>query len=143
MITVKKFFILLLALELFLFISVSHSVNAGQDKPDQIPKDFAYPEPPSKTELKTPIKARSLSGKVADSAGFPIPKVLVERVSSDWKERLDATFTDSEGTFVLPNVPMGKHFLKLSKPGFNTLLIRVITTRKSKAELELHLIVST
>jgi hypothetical protein len=118
-------------------------VNASQKKGEEVPKDFSYPDSPKRTELKDPIRAKSLAGTIADAAGFPIPRVLVERVSPDWKTRLDATFTDSEGSFAFVKAPIGRHYLKLSMNGFDTLLVKVIASKKSKAKLKLFLNPST
>jgi hypothetical protein len=70
-----------------------------------VPKDFSYPEASQIVEINA--SAKSLSGVVQTPGGGGLPDALVERVDSDWKQRLDATFTDSEGRFVLPNVPVG------------------------------------
>ena len=40
------------------------------------------------------MTARSLAGVVRAPNGEALADVLVERVSADWKNRIDATFTD-------------------------------------------------
>ena len=133
----------LLIFELALLGSQSRYVSASGGAGVQVPKEFSYPESPSTTKMAQPIIARSLSGSVLAPSGSRIPKVLVELVSEDWKTRVDARSTNSEGSFVFAKVPMGKHFLKVSKPGFDTLLVTVITTKKTKAKLRLYLKFST
>jgi len=124
--------------------SQSAPVSASQESGKEVPKGFSYPESPKTTELKNPIRTTSLSGTVADAAGFPIPRILVELVSRDWKRRLAAIFTDSEGTFAFATARKGKHYLKLSGPGFDSLMVRVIATKKAKAKrLKLFLNPST
>jgi hypothetical protein len=139
----KRLSVALLICELALAGSPCLSLSASNGKGVQVPKDFSYPESPSTTKLEQPITARSLSGSVLVPSGSKIPKVLVELVSEDWKTRVDARFTNSEGLFVFAKVPMGKHFLKLSMPGFDTLLVTVITKKKTKARLRLYLKFST
>ena len=87
--------------------------------------------------------AKALSGMVAAPAGSKIPKALVEIVGDDWKTRIDARFTNSEGSFTFAKAPIGKHYLKLSMPGFDTLLVTVMTTKESRARLRLFLKPST
>jgi hypothetical protein len=48
--------------------------------------------------------ARSLGAVVHDATGSPIPGVLVEEFSSDWKETLRSTKTDTSGGFTFAPV---------------------------------------
>jgi len=102
-----------------------------------VPKDFSYPEASQIVEIDA--SAKSLSGVVRDPSGGGLPDTLVERVDSDWGNRLDATFTDSEGRFALPNVPNGKYYLKISKADFSTLKVKVRVKKRAKSRLELEL----
>lgn len=104
----------------------------------KVPKDFSYPEARETVKADAPLSVRSLAGKVVDSTNSAIERVLVERLSTGWNKRLDATFTDSNGLFSLPG-RSNIQYLKLSKPGFDTLLIRVRINRKAKAKLTLAL----
>lgn len=135
----KTLFVGLLIFELSLSGSQCCSVSASQREVGQVPNGFSYPESPSTTRVETPMIARSLSGTVLAPHGSKIAKVLVELVSKDWKKRIDAVFTDSKGSFSFAKTPRRKHFLKLSMAGFDTLLVMVITSKKSKAKLELYL----
>ena len=89
-----------------------------------------------------PMIAGSLAGIVIDSGGFPIPDARVERVGQTWERTIDERKTDADGRFSFAKTPKGNYFLKVSKSGFNTLLVKVITTNKSKARLKLSLLVS-
>jgi hypothetical protein len=133
----------LLIFELALLGSQFRYVSASGGAGVRVPKEFSYPEPPSTTKIEQPIIARSLSGSVLAPSGSKIPRALVELVSRDWKTRVDARFTNSEGSFAFAKVPMGKYFLKVSMRGFDTLLVPVITAKKTKARLRLYLKFST
>jgi hypothetical protein len=135
-------------LVLALTLNIYH-FRAGQAGPVNgktergVPPGFAYPESPIKVELKDPIRTKLLGGTITDADGFLLSDVLVERVGEDWATRLDAGFTDSDGVFRLAKVLTGTHFLKLSKPGYDTLLVRVVTTKKARHRLKLRLNFST
>jgi hypothetical protein len=133
----------LLILGLVLASSQSRSVNCSQRKRAPVPKDFAYPESPSTTKFETPVSARALSGTVADSSGSRIVRALVEIVSEDRGIRLDATLTDDHGSFSFGKAVAGKYYLKVSVPGFDTLLATVIVDKKSRGRLRLFLKAST
>jgi hypothetical protein len=48
--------------------------------------------------------ATSLAAVVTDITGSPMPGVLVEEFSSDWKQSLRSTKTDAKGRFTLAPV---------------------------------------
>src|SRR5205807_1959568 len=85
---------------------------------------FSYPESPEIIKVEIPYEAETLAGRVVDSTEAGLDKVLVELLSPDWKKRIDATLTDSNGSFSFFRYSGKTQFLKLSKPGFNTLLIK-------------------
>jgi hypothetical protein len=109
----------------------------------QVAKGFSYPEARETIKADAPHAVKSLTGKVVDSSNMGMEKVLVERLSNNWGKRLDATFTNSNGRFFLPSSSPSIQYLKLSKPGFDTLLIRVRIRKRSKATLGLALNPST
>lgn len=119
-----------------------HSHRTGspvQERLAEVPEGFSYPEPEEQIELSTPFYASSLSGIILDPSGAPMGRVLVEQVNSEWDRRVQAVFSDTEGTFVLSVEPAGKYYLRLSYPGFKTLLITVITRKESETELKVEL----
>jgi len=143
----KNLMLLLLGLTFISVIFNSPKVSAqGHKAKEEVPRDFTYPAPFDYEEIKEPIVSRSLSGIVVvpltESKGYignPVPNALVERVTPDWKRRLDATFTNEDGLFKLKSVPPGTYHLKLSNLYFNTLLVKVIVSRKAKNTLKLEL----
>jgi len=133
-----------MALMITLFICQRCDVIAytNQAEKQQVAKDFSYPESPETIKDEVPYKAESLTGRVLDITDAGLGKVLVERLGSSWRKRLDATFTDSNGFFSLPCNSNKTQYLKLSKPGFNTLLIKVVMKKKNKSRLNVKLSVS-
>lgn len=119
--------------------AVTHTTQA---ETQQVAKDFSYPESPETITDEVPYEVESLAGRVADVTGAGLGKVLVERLSSGWGKRLNATFTDTDGFFSLSYNPNKVEYLKLTKPGFNTLLVKVVTKKKLKSRLDIKLGVS-
>jgi hypothetical protein len=72
-----------------------------------------------------------LAGRVSDPNGAGLDKVLVERLGCGWGKRLEATFTNPHGHFSFRSRLKGMQYLRLSKPGFNTALIRVQLRKKN------------
>jgi hypothetical protein len=77
-------------------------------------------------EIEKVQLARSLAAVVLDSADSPIPGVLVEEFSSDWKESLRSTKTDATGGFTFAPVKgRDVYYLQLRMNGFDPLRVRV------------------
>ena len=102
---------------------------------------FGYPVSPHIVERKGIIKAKSLAGTVVDAAGSPIPKVLVEQLSIEGK-RSQAVLTDLRGSFLMNTEVEGLYELRISKPGFDSQLIRVKVSKGEKKPLRVKLPVS-
>ena len=133
------------SLTIWLLICITaSSALGGARRYDQsrVPKGFHYPESQETIQVDAPIKSKSLAGRVVDPAGFGLDKVLVEHVGAGWRHRRSARFTDSEGLFVFSTHSSGGHYLRLSKPGFKTLLVKVLITKNSQSQLRLALGVS-
>lgn len=105
----------------------------------KVPSGFSYPEAMGKILIETPIIASSLSGRVVDTNGDGLSKVLVECVTHDWRRRIDATLTDPEGRFHLSSSAKGRFCLRFSLPGWGTVLARITLNRKTKAEINMVL----
>jgi hypothetical protein len=95
-------------------------------------------------EISNVQVASSLSALVQDHVGYPIPNVVVEEFSSDWKKVLREITTDSAGKFSLAPVPGRKlYYLQLSAYGFNPLRVRVRVDPKHGKKLTLTLEIAT
>lgn len=119
-----------------------HVRHVEQTKPQQVAEDFNYPESPATIQVESPYEAESLTGRISDPTSGGLERVLVERLSSGWKKRIDATFTNSEGSFSFSRYSGKTQFLKISKPGFNTLLVKVRLKDNVKSPLSIKLSVS-
>ncbi len=88
--------------------------------------------------------ARSLAAVVHDPADFPMPGVLVEEFTSDWKESLRSTNTDAAGGFTFAPVKgRAVYYLQLTMKGFNPLRVRVKVDPKRGKDLRVKMVLST
>jgi Carboxypeptidase regulatory-like domain len=95
-------------------------------------------------EIKKVRLTRSLGAVVQDPTGSPLPGVLVEEFSSDWKESLRSTKTDTSGGFTfVPVKGRGIYYLQLRMNGFDPLRVRVKLDAKRGTNLQLKMDVST
>jgi len=92
-----------------------------------------------------PIKAQSLAGKVQlGDSREGVRGVLVEDCSDDWKAVLASTHTDEGGQFIFAKPSRNRmHYLRLSFPGANTLLVKVKLDHSGEQKLSLVLAFST
>jgi Carboxypeptidase regulatory-like domain len=95
-------------------------------------------------EIEKVQLARSLGAVVHDATGSPISGVLVEEFSSDWKESLRSTKTDSSGGFTFAPVKgRGIYYVQLRMNGFDPLRVRVKLDAKRGTKLQLKMEVAT
>jgi hypothetical protein len=105
----------------------------GTRAPQRVPADFAYPSAPEVVEYESTRFVRSLRGVVRNQQGDALERALVEVLSAETRSRLDALLTKQDGTFVFPGSPPTEAvFLRFSKPGFNTVVIRVAVSPKAR-----------
>jgi hypothetical protein len=98
----------------------------------------------STVEIRNVQLARSLAAVVQDPTGSPIAGVLVEEVSSDWKDSLRSTRTDAAGAFSFAPVKDRKvYYFQLRMNGFDPLRVRVKVDREHGKELRLQIVLST
>jgi hypothetical protein len=92
-------------------------------------------------QVDAEINSGSLSGIVTDPTGAVASQVLVERVGPGWGQRLSAVLSNTDGHFSFAGVDPGNYSLRISKPGFNTMLlkVRVIPQTRSSLQIELQL----
>ncbi len=106
----------------------------------RIPPEYEYPAG-WLTEEYPLVRARSLSGRVLDPSGAPMQSVLVERMTSDFKQRLAATLTNEKGDFRLSG-GAGKYYLRFRYRSFNDYLVPVVVTHSSREPFVVTLRVS-
>jgi hypothetical protein len=95
-------------------------------------------------EIEKVQLATSLAAVVTDIMGSPMPGVLVEECSSDWKQSLRSTKTDAKGGFTLAPVKgRDVYYLQLSMNGFDPLRVRVKIDPKRGKNLRLKLEIAT
>ncbi len=90
-------------------------------------------------EIAEPFRSNSLSGIVLDPSHAPVARALVERCGKDWKSCFAQVQTDERGHFSWPEAKRGKHFLRISSPGFDPTQITVIVDKGTKADVQLEL----
>jgi len=89
------------------------------------------------------VTVQALSGLVTDASGAPIEHVLVERATSDFKTRIDASLTDSAGRFHFRWMHSGRYYLRIRYRGFDDYLISVHVSPKADTNfLKIPLVVS-
>jgi len=104
------------------------------------PENFSYPPSAEIVQINKAIKSKSLSGAVTDPSGAAASDVLVEKLADNWGKSIEAVLTDSKGYFALAEGAPGVYFLKLSKPGFDSMLLKVeVTTKKANSKLKIKL----
>jgi hypothetical protein len=111
----------------------------AQEK-QRVPDNFSYPESPEIIQINKSIKSKSMSGIITDPSGAAASDVLVEILEDNWGKRVEAVFTNSEGNFTFTRRPPGIYFLKISKPGFDSMLLKVeVTTKRASSRLKIRL----
>lgn len=95
-------------------------------------------------ELADVQLAKSLSAVIQDPVGSPLPNVLVQEFTPDWKTVLRTSAADNHGRFSLATVQGRKiYYLQFSTPGFDPLRVRFQVDRKRGARLKLRLMIAT
>jgi hypothetical protein len=95
-------------------------------------------------EIEKVQLATSLAAVVTDITNSPMPGVLVEEFSSDWKQSLRSTKTDAKGGFTLAPVKgRDVYYLQLRMNGFDPLRVRVKIDPKQGKKLRLKLEIAT
>ena len=118
--------------------SVAPFLSVAGKQTQKVSPGFSYPESQETIKVDAEIKSRSLSGRVIDPGGASASKVLVERLRPGWGKRISAVFSNADGRFSF-SVGSGTHYLRVSKPGFNTMLLKVTVGAKAKSNLRIDL----
>jgi len=129
---------------LSVIIQVLLPYHAQGQRNKRAPENFKYPESPNIFQVDKVIKSKSLSGTISYPGGAGMPDALVEKLESNWGRRVEAILTDSKGYFIFTGVAPEIYFLKVSKPGFDSVRFKVeVTTKKSSSRLKIVLSLST
>ena len=93
-----------------------------------VPDDFHYPDSPTIIEYEEMQIAPCLCGVIKNVALDELEDVLIELINAQTSQRIKATLSTATGQFYLDHTETGKgpFLLKLSKPGYNTVLLRVL-----------------
>jgi hypothetical protein len=123
-----------------LIIQVLLLCHAQAQEKQRVPDSFNYPESPDIIKIDVIIKSKSLSGSITDPGGGALSDVLIEQLEDNWGKRVAAIFTDAKGRFEFTRITPGIYFLKISKPGFNSMLFKIeVTTKKASSKLKFSL----
>ncbi len=108
----------------------------------RIPPEFEYPTG-WVTEEHPSINVRALRGVVTDPSGAPMEHVLVERMTPDFKTRLDARVTDSRGRFSFRWTDKGTCHLRFRYRAFNDYLLPIqVSSKSDKSSIDVRLEIS-
>ena len=82
------------------------------------------------------FKSQSLSGTIRISAtNDSLNGVLIEEMTTDWKDVVSSARTDEKGHFSIPNQAReGIHYLRLSFYGCHTTYVKVRITRWTRTK---------
>src|SRR5215471_7324529 len=67
------------------------------------------------------ITTATVTGTVRDAQGGVLPGATVTLVNDQQRTRSTPAITNSDGDFVLPNVPPGSYTIEIEMPSFKTL----------------------
>jgi Carboxypeptidase regulatory-like domain len=108
----------------------------------RIPPEFEY-SPGWISEEHPDARPHVLSGVVTDQSGAAIEHVLVERMTADFKTRIDARLTDSAGRFRFRWMRTGTYYLRCRYRAFDDYLISVkVSPKADNDSLHVQLVVS-
>lgn len=88
-----------------------------------------------------PVAAQTMAGHVyAEHTDLGMEGVLVEVCDSNWRNPASFQRTDAEGYFSFPPLKKRRiYYLRLSRPNFNTLLVKVKLRPAAPRELKVYL----
>jgi hypothetical protein len=64
---------------------------------------------------------------------------LVEEMTPGWEKRVQASLTDQHGTFKLTASTTKEHHLRFTKPGYATVLLRLVVRPELSNDIEVEL----
>jgi len=121
----------------WLFMEALRSFRTPEQR--RVPTTVLNPASPETIQIDMALQSQSLSGIITGPSGEPASDVLIERVDKGYRKRFEAIMTDAAGHFSFAGSTAGIHFLKLSKPGFDTILLKVSVDENATSNLEIDL----
>jgi hypothetical protein len=95
-------------------------------------------------EIEQVQLVKSIKGVVNDPTGAPIPGVVVEERSADWKDVLRSTETDDKGRFHFRKTEnKAVYYIEFSRSGFDFLRVKIQLDKNGKPSLILKLPIAT
>jgi hypothetical protein len=110
------------------------AVPAGAQRISRVPQ--APPLDTAPVPQPRPVSGQraALSGTVADSLGAPVPDA---KIAADGVDQIVSS--DRDGRFLLGNLPVGDHVVRVSRAGFEPLMFKVALPAPATVSLKLTL----
>jgi hypothetical protein len=89
--------------------------------------------------LAQEIATASITGVVRDASGLPLPAATVELAAPAPRTSARLTISAADGSFVLPDVPLGRYRLAVSFPGFEGSSRAVTVDARSREPMDIVL----
>ena len=123
---------------IFLYAFMAGSLIA-QERFDSGPyKGFAREKPELSTVvLARPFNVASVKGRIVDSGGETLPGAFFE--IRDKFGHVCSAITDENGAFALANVPRGDYDFKVTKNEFQSVIGKVIVSRRFWKTKSIHI----
>lgn len=129
-------FVMLCAIAL-LFMQIAW---LGRQGGQHVSSTFVYPDAPEIMEYQEVQSVKSLSGIVRNPQGDAVGDVLVEVLSVATRVRFDAVLSGRDGKFNLGSQnSTGTYVVRFSKPGFNTVVMRIKLSRAGARDISVTL----
>ncbi|MGA2261019.1 MAG: carboxypeptidase-like regulatory domain-containing protein [Acidobacteriota bacterium] len=133
---INRMFVTLCAMAL-LFMQIA---CLGRQGGQHVSLTFVYPDAPEIVEYQDVRPVKSLSGIVLNPQDDAVGDALVAVLSVATKVRLDAVLSGKDGKFNLgPQNSTGAYLVRFSKPGFNTVVIRIKLSRVGAQDISVTL----
>jgi len=127
-----------LLLHIFLYVSLAQTLTA-QERFDSGPyKGFVREKPElSTTALPRPFNVASVKGRIVYSGGEKLSGAFFE--IRDKFGHVRSAITDENGAFALANVPPGAYDFKVTKNEFQSVIGKVIVSRRFSKTKAIHI----
>jgi Carboxypeptidase regulatory-like domain len=121
----------------------SHIACTHYSTTESVPPSLKYPQFGESVIVPDPLVAKQIAGKVLDPGGNPVSRAIVEITTPDWSERVVAVFTDRDGRFAFAQQTLSEYAVKITKPGFAPLLVKIRISKAGASKLKLVMHIAT